>query len=222
METSTRRWSEALEVHTLLLMRLLHYTASSCLLTYCLLSTPISAVQRLRSTVLGERVGQDRLQELVHHPHYIPGSIHAHLQVFGQLQGEGGGDNHDDCDILHNHDDLYRLTNIPYPHFPTTSLDIQLAFAVNTCMLFFALAGNFALFPPVIYGLFGPKAGTVIYGMLYSAFATASVVGGIVTKLMVKSVGWAMVFQTLAFMSIVATLLVQALTSIASYSGSVL
>ena len=209
METSTRRWSEALEVHTLLLMRLLQYTASSCLLTYCLLSTPISAVQRLRSTVLGERVGQDRLQELVHHPHHIPGSIHAHLQVFGQLQGEGGGD----CDILHNHDDLCRLTNIPYP---------QLAFAVNTCMLFFALAGNFALFPPVIYGLFGPKAGTVIYGMLYSAFATASVVGGIVTKLMVKSVGWAMVFQTLAFMSIVATVLVSALTSIASYPGSVL
>ena len=89
-------------------------------------------------------------------------------------------------------------------------------------MLFFALAGNFALFPPVIYGLFGPKAGTVIYGMLYSAFATASVVGGIVTKLMVKSVGWAMVFQTLAFMSIVATVLVSALTSIASYPGSVL
>jgi MFS family permease len=102
------------------------------------------------------------------------------------------------------------------------SVNSKLAFAVNTCMLFFALAGNFALFPPVIYGLFGPKAGTVIYGMLYSAFATASVVGGIVTKLMVKSVGWAMVFQTLAFMSIVATLLVQALTSIASYSGSVL
>jgi len=102
------------------------------------------------------------------------------------------------------------------------SVNSKLAFACNTCALFFALAGNFALFPPVIYGLFGPKAGTVIYGILYSAFATASVVGGIVTKLMVKSVGWAMVFQTLAFMSIVATVLVTGLSSIASYPGSVL
>ena len=89
-------------------------------------------------------------------------------------------------------------------------------------MLFFALAGNFALFPPAVQRMFGPKAGTVIFGVVYSAFAIASVVGGIVTKLMVKSVGWAMVFQTLAFMSIVATVLVSALTSIASYPGSVL
>ena len=70
--------------------------------------------------------------------------------------------------------------------------------------------------------MFGPKAGTVIYGILYSAFAIASVVGGIVTTLMVKSGGWAMVFQTLAFMSIVATVLVTGLSSIASYPGSVL
>ena len=95
---------------------LLQSTASSCLLTYGLLvSTPISAVQRLRQAVLGERVGQDWLQELLHHPHHIPGSVHAHLQVFGQLQGEGGGDNHDDC---HIHDDR-PVTNIPWPHFST-------------------------------------------------------------------------------------------------------
>jgi len=101
------------------------------------------------------------------------------------------------------------------------SFGIQLAFACNTCMLFFTLAGNFALFPPAVQRIFGPKAGTVIYGVVYSAFAIASVVGGIVTKLMVRSLGWTRVFQTLALMSIIATALVSILSPIISYPGSV-
>ncbi len=54
----------------------------------------------------------------------------------------------------------------------------KLAFAANTCMLFFCLAGNLALMPPATQRMFGPQAGTVIYGVLYSAFAIASILGG--------------------------------------------
>lgn len=62
----------------------------------------------------------------------------------------------------------------------------------------------------------------MIYGVLYSAFAIASVVGGIVTKLLVKSVGWQRVFQLLATMSLLATAQVLWLKPVLTYADSVL
>jgi OFA family oxalate/formate antiporter-like MFS transporter len=97
----------------------------------------------------------------------------------------------------------------------------KVLFGVNTSLLFFTLAGNFALFPPAIQRIFGPRAGATIYGMIYSAFATASVGGGILTKMLVKSLGWELVFQTMAVMSVLATLLSTLLMPLANYSGSV-
>jgi hypothetical protein len=44
-----------------------------------------------------------------------------------------------------------------------------------TCLSFFLLAGNFAMMPPATYKLFGPKNGALIYGIIYTAFASASI-----------------------------------------------
>lgn len=101
------------------------------------------------------------------------------------------------------------------------SADSKLAFAVNTCGLFFCLAGNLALMPPATQRMFGPKAGAVIYGVIYSAFAIASVVGGILTKSLAVTVGYSRLFQVMAVMSIIATGLVQFLRPLASESASV-
>jgi predicted MFS family arabinose efflux permease len=98
---------------------------------------------------------------------------------------------------------------------------VQTLFAVNTCSLFFTLAGNFALFPPAVQRMFGPEAGTVIYGLLYSAFAFASVFGGVLTKALVRSMGWEQVFQVMAAMSLLATGLVTMLKPIDGFVGSV-
>jgi MFS family permease len=97
----------------------------------------------------------------------------------------------------------------------------KVAFAVNTSLLFFTLAGNFALFPPAIQRIFGPNAGATIYGVIYSAFATASVGGGLLTKVLVQSLGWEKVFQTMAVMSLLATMLSTLLLPLASYPASV-
>lgn len=97
----------------------------------------------------------------------------------------------------------------------------QSLFALNTCMLFFTLAGNFALFPPAVQRMFGPEAGTVIYGLVYSAFALASVMGGFLTKMLVVSLGWEKVFQVMALMSLAATALATFVKPIAEYEHSV-
>ena len=88
-------------------------------------------------------------------------------------------------------------------------------------MMFFTLAGSFALFPPAVMRIFGPHAGTVIYGLVYSAFACASLTGGVLTKLLARSFGWERVFQALAGLSLVATAMVAVLRPIVGYDGSV-
>jgi hypothetical protein len=50
----------------------------------------------------------------------------------------------------------------------------QLAFAANTCMLFFCLAGNLALMPPATQRIFGPKAGATIYGKYVSRLVVSA------------------------------------------------
>lgn len=69
--------------------------------------------------------------------------------------------------------------------------------------------------------IFGTESGAVIYGVLYSAFATASVVGGILTKVLVKKLGWERVFQTMAAMSLVATGLAMQVKPVKGYDASV-
>jgi predicted MFS family arabinose efflux permease len=94
-------------------------------------------------------------------------------------------------------------------------------FALTTCSLFFTLGGSFALIPPAVQRIFGSEAGTVIYGLIYSAFAIASVVGGILTKILVRSLGWEKVFQTMAAMSLFATGMVTLVKPIEGFANSV-
>lgn len=98
---------------------------------------------------------------------------------------------------------LQILALLSYP-FSTQS---KLTFTLNTSLLFFCLAGNFALMPPATQKMFGPKNGAVVYGILFSAFAIASVVGGTMTKMLSIQYGWNRVFHLLAGLSLLANLL---------------
>ena len=98
---------------------------------------------------------------------------------------------------------LQMLAMLSYPF----SVHSKLTFALNTCVLFFCLAGNFALMPPATQKMFGPKNGAVLYGILFSAFAIASVVGGTLTKMLSIQYGWNRVFHLLAGLSLLANLL---------------
>jgi len=93
-------------------------------------------------------------------------------------------------------------------------------FALNTFALFFCLAGNLALTPPAVQRMFGPKQGSIVYGAMYSAFAIASVVGGMLTKALVKSFGYRTVFLVMAGMSVFSTVMVSLLQPTPSYPDS--
>lgn len=103
--------------------------------------------------------------------------------------------------------------------FPLSTFS-KLLFAGNTCGLIFCLAGTLALMPAATQKMFGPKAGTSIYGALYSAFAIASIVGGVLTKGLVQNHGWNVVFKVMALMSVVATGLLVKLKPLESYKES--
>lgn len=111
---------------------------------------------------------------------------------------------------------LQSLLLVSYP-FSTWS---PLAFAANTCGMVFCLAGNLALMPSATQRMFGPLSGTTIYGILYSAFAIAGVVGGILTKMLVRTYGWTTVFRTMTVMSLMATMLVRRLFPVKEYAES--
>lgn len=55
-------------------------------------------------------------------------------------------------------------------------------FMVANCLSYFCLAGTFAMMPPAIQRMFGPKNGALIYGVIYSAFGVASVGGSYLSK----------------------------------------
>jgi len=77
-----------------------------------------------------------------------------------------------DCFITENRytqahcQNIVLLTVPPFHHINPHTLSFltihtQANFALNTCMLFFTLAGNFALFPPAVQRIFGPEQGIV-------------------------------------------------------------
>jgi OFA family oxalate/formate antiporter-like MFS transporter len=116
---------------------------------------------------------------------------------------------------------LFYFSFLHYHHvFPLFLSFFQSYFALNTFLLFFCLAGNLALVPPATLKLFGTKAGTTIYGLLFSAFAVASISGGFLTKSLVKVYGFGLIFKIMAGMSLVSMLLASRLTPITSYEQS--
>lgn len=64
-------------------------------------------------------------------------------------------------------------------HLP---LSLQQLFLAANCLSFFCLAGNFAMMPPAIQRMFGLKNGALIYGLVYSAFGTASLATILLSK----------------------------------------
>lgn len=96
----------------------------------------------------------------------------------------------------------------------------KFTFAAATCMCFFFLAGNFALMPPAIQKMFGPKNGALIYGLVYSAFGVASIGGMILGKSLKAQFGLEGVFRVLSAMSVVGALLTSRLQPLPSLPSS--
>jgi predicted MFS family arabinose efflux permease len=87
-------------------------------------------------------------------------------------------------------------------------------------MVFFFLAGNFALMPPAVQRLFGPKQGTLIYGLLFSSFGTASIGGLVVSKILKEKLGWEGTFQIMAGFSLLACAITHFLQPVAFLKSS--
>ena len=104
--------------------------------------------------------------------------------------------------------------------FFTRLTSSKLSFTAVICACYFLLAGNFALAPPAIQRLFGPEHGTLIYGLVYSAFGLAAIGGSMITKQLMANFGWDGVFKVLAALSLFATFVTSMLSPISFYPGS--
>mmetsp|Transcript_27841 Transcript_27841/g.28089 ORF Transcript_27841/g.28089 Transcript_27841/m.28089 type:complete len:483 (+) Transcript_27841:44-1492(+) len=112
---------------------------------------------------------------------------------------------------------LETILQIIYPY----SKSSKPMFLVMTCLCFFCLAGNFALVPPAIQRLYGSLNGAKIYSYLFSAFGVASVGGLFLSKALLASFGWEVVFRVLAGISFISAILTTFLTPVKSYAASV-
>jgi MFS transporter, OFA family, oxalate/formate antiporter len=106
-----------------------------------------------------------------------------------------------------------------HAYYPYTA-DSKVAYAAATCMCYFFLAGNFALMPPAIQKMFGPKNGALIYGLVYSAFGVASIGGMILGKGLKAQFGLEGVFRALSVMSVFGALLTSRLQPLRSLPSS--
>ena len=114
---------------------------------------------------------------------------------------------------------LTLIQALVHAYYPSTA-NSKSAFAFFTCLCYFFLAGNFALMPPSIQRLFGPRNGSLIYGIVYSAFGTASIAALFMNKSLTASLGFEGVFRILSVFSIVATVLASQLTPVKAFAGS--
>jgi OFA family oxalate/formate antiporter-like MFS transporter len=69
--------------------------------------------------------------------------------------------------------------------YPFSASNKYAFLAMHSIMHVF-LAGNFALMPPAIQRMFGPKNGALIYGLIYSAFGTASIASMMISKVCIS------------------------------------
>jgi MFS family permease len=65
-----------------------------------------------------------------------------------------------------------------------SSADSKTSFLVMHSLCHICLSGNFALMPPAIQRMFGAKNGALIYGLVYSAFGSASIGGMMISKVL--------------------------------------
>ena len=114
---------------------------------------------------------------------------------------------------------LTLLQALVHAYYPATATSKPL-FAIFTCLCYFFLAGNFALMPPSIQKLYGPLNGSLIYGLIYSAFGTASIGSTYMNKLLKATLGYDGVFKVLSLFSIMAAMLTSQLQPLKSFPGS--
>jgi len=96
----------------------------------------------------------------------------------------------------------------------------KFSFAAVTCLCFFFLAGNFALIPPAVQKMYGPKNGALIYGVVYSAFGVASIGSLLLGKSLQSMYGLDTVFRILSFFSVIGAIITSRLTPVKSLSTS--
>jgi OFA family oxalate/formate antiporter-like MFS transporter len=106
-----------------------------------------------------------------------------------------------------------------HAYYPSTSQS-KIAFTFFTCLCYFLLAGNFALMPPSIQRIYGPKNGALIYGIIYSAFGFASIGSLFMNKHLSASLGLDGVFRVLSVFSIIAAVLTSQLVPVSKWAGS--
>jgi MFS transporter, OFA family, oxalate/formate antiporter len=110
--------------------------------------------------------------------------------------------------------------SLVHAYYPSTSQS-KIAFTFFTCLCYFLLAGNFALMPPSIQRIYGPKNGALIYGIIYSAFGTASIGSLFMNKHLSVSLGLDGVFRVLSVFSIIAAVLTSQLVPVTNkWAGS--
>ncbi|CAM9495547.1 unnamed protein product [Ectocarpus sp. 4 AP-2014] len=86
--------------------------------------------------------------------------------------------------------------------FYTVLSQSKAGYLVGTGTLLFCLGGNFAMFPALCSKVFGGAIGAKVYGVLFTAFAVASISGTFLTKsLMAMDWSWEQIFQLMAFLS---------------------
>ena len=74
--------------------------------------------------------------------------------------------------------------------------------------------------PPAAQKIFGAKNGAIIYGILYTSFASASVAGILGMKPLIAALGWSSLFRTMAALSLGATVVTTLLKPLKSLPSS--
>jgi OFA family oxalate/formate antiporter-like MFS transporter len=82
----------------------------------------------------------------------------------------------------------------------------RIAFAFATTIMLFCMGGNFAMFPPETHRAFGAN-GTLVYGILYTAFASAALTGPIMSKALIAMGGYDLVFIAFGSLPLISALL---------------
>mmetsp|Transcript_8780 Transcript_8780/g.12212 ORF Transcript_8780/g.12212 Transcript_8780/m.12212 type:complete len:458 (+) Transcript_8780:73-1446(+) len=95
-----------------------------------------------------------------------------------------------------------------YPFIARTS---PTAFLASTCISFFLLGGIFSTSPTAAALAFGPETAPLIYSLMFSAFAFASVGGVKLAKQLIPLLGWTSLYHVLALLTFTAAPLITVL-----------
>mmetsp|Transcript_10172 Transcript_10172/g.13341 ORF Transcript_10172/g.13341 Transcript_10172/m.13341 type:complete len:507 (+) Transcript_10172:169-1689(+) len=87
--------------------------------------------------------------------------------------------------------------------FPLASAS-KFTYALAVCLMFLCMGGNFAMAPTTCIEIWGNRLGPNVFGYLFSAFSTASLLSYFLTKRMVATVGWNNLYRAMSLFSAIA------------------